>query len=126
MRIYLSPQFSDDSMVCTFSDTSFEINVTKGLLNYTDTFDFTEFPDGEISLEDEHGNELIETELPDNPIWSARKVGGVLYVKILHWVSIHEQRQHILFPDWIDSKDYQEWLEAEEWDYGKDDMEERE
>jgi len=46
----------------------------------TDTFDFTALPDGEANVD------AIETALPINPIRSAKRVDGVLYVELLHYV----------------------------------------
>src|SRR5699024_10168821 len=65
----------------------------------SDTFDFTDMPDGELQLWDDEGNELIETDLSEVPIISARKEDGVLTVEILFSIDINEQDKRLLFPE---------------------------
>lgn len=95
MIIKLSPQVRDNNMI------EYEVteNIIKATINeITDTFDFTEMPDGELDLYDEDGEFLIETSLPEVPIRSAKKVDGELTVEILFTISPHETDERLLFP----------------------------
>lgn len=94
MIIKLSTQVRD------FNKIWYEIEyqkITATINDKTDTFDFTDMPDGELQLHDE-GNSLIETILDEVPILSARKENGVLTVNILFSVDESEQDERILFP----------------------------
>ena len=109
MRIFLSPQVSDDEIKYTFDGDK----ITATLDGATDTFDFSDFPDGELEAEE------IETTLPVNPILSAKREDGVLSVELLNFIAPDESREEVLFPDWIDAEDYRE----EEKPGGKNEME---
>lgn len=90
MRILLSPQvpinegdkinyeFESDKIIATF----------KGV---TDTFDFSGMPDGRA--------ENIETTLELNPIISAERKDGVLYVELLNYTG-KDATEEERFPDW--------------------------
>lgn len=72
-----------------------------------DTFDFTSMPDGELQIRDVHEKELIETTLGINPVNSAKRENGELYVELVNFIKLdapEEQR----FPQWIDANDYKE------------------
>ena len=90
MQVLLSPQrpvngedkinyeFESDKIIATF----------KGV---TDTFDFSSMPDGRA--------ENINTILEVNPIISAERKDGVLYVKLVNYIgegATNEEK----FPDW--------------------------
>ena len=87
MQIKYSPCRSDDSLVYTFDGE-------KVIVNYNgqeDIFDFTEMPDGMA--------ENIKTTLPLNPIISAKREEGILYLELLYFHgpnATHEER----FSDW--------------------------
>lgn len=87
MRILYSPQRSDDTIRYNFGPDI--IQATYG--DQTDTFDFTEMPDGRA--------ENIETSLPINPIIEAWRENGVLHVKLLkfHGPDATEEER---FPEW--------------------------
>ena len=77
-----------------------EKDVIKATINsVTDTFDFTDLPDGELQIYDGEFNNLIETSLDEVPILSARKENGVLTVEILFSIDINEQDERLLFPE---------------------------
>ena len=76
-----------------------EKDVIKATINsVTDTFDFTDLPDGELQIYDGEFNNLIETSLDEVPILSARKENGVLAVKILFSIDSNEKDERLLFP----------------------------
>lgn len=90
MRILFSPQVpavEGQRIHYTFGDDV----ITAEIGGQTDTFDFSEMPDGEAVD--------IETTLPVNPIISARKTNGVLEVILLNFIgpdATEEER----FPTW--------------------------
>lgn len=93
--IKLIPQARDKNMI------GYEVseNIIKTTINgLTDTFDFTEMPDGELDLYDEDGVYLNETNLPENPIRSAKKINDVLTVEILFTINPSETDERLLFP----------------------------
>ena len=95
MIIQLSPQGRDNNKIW------YEIKenkVTATINDISDTFDFTDMPNGELQMYDADGNNLIETTLDEVPILSANKVDGVLTVEILFSIDIDEQDERLLFP----------------------------
>ena len=95
MIIKLSPQIRD------FNKIWYEIEeqkITATINGITDTFDFTDFPDGELKVWDDNGEDLIETVLREVPILSARKENGILTVEILFSIDVNEQDERLLFP----------------------------
>jgi len=96
MRILMSPQAREDNKIWY----GVEENVITATINgVTDTFDFTDVPDGQLQLYDEEGNSLIETELPEIPILQAEKVDGELTVEILFSIDLDETDDRLLFPE---------------------------
>ena len=96
MKVLLSPQVRDNSKVW------YEIEdqkITATINDTTDTFDFTDMPNGELQLWDNEGNELIETALDEAPIISAEKTDGILTVEILFSIDINERDERLLFPE---------------------------
>lgn len=82
---------------------------------YKDTFDFKDMPNGRLELFDENtGEPLIETELPENPIISAERKDGELWVELVMFFGGDE----------IDGERELEWIDAKgvESD-GEDDLE---
>ena len=118
MKILFSPQVREKEVIIyEFTDTT----ITATHKGITDTFDFTDLPDGELQLySDETGEELIDTEL-ENPIQSARKEDGVLYVTLMNYIGLHATHEEC-FPEWIDHTEYVAPEEVED-DYGEDEME---
>ena len=64
----------------------------------SDTFDFTDMPDGELRVWDDFGEVLLKTELPEVPIYGANKVDGILWVELLFTIDIWEDDNRLLFP----------------------------
>lgn len=95
MNILLSPQVRvNDKIWYRVSE-----NIIKASINGdTDTFDFTDMPNGELQVHDEEWNSLIETVLDEVPIISAKKIDGVLTVEILFSIDMNEQDERLLFP----------------------------
>lgn len=118
MKILFSPQVREnEKIIYEFTDTTIKAT-HKGI---TDTFDFTDLPDGELQLyDDETEEELIETEM-ENPIRSAKKENGVLHVKLMNYIGLDASYEEC-FPEWIDHTEYEAPKEVD--DDGKDEMEE--
>lgn len=102
MIIKLSPQIRD------YNKIEYEISenkITATINDVSDTFDFTDIPDGKLQLYDEHdsvgsdGQSLIETTLDEVPILGAEKTDGVLTVEILFSIDIDEEDERLLFPE---------------------------
>ena len=86
MRIKYSPQRIDGQLMYGFDgDTITATYTAEGQEPVTDTFDFSSLPDGEAQVD------LIETTLPENPIRSAKRVDGELYVELLRYVPARPQ-----------------------------------
>lgn len=73
--------------------------ITATINGASDTFDFTDMPDGELKVWDDEGNNLIETTLDEVPITGADKKDGVLTVEILFSIDSDEQDERLLFPE---------------------------
>ena len=95
MIIQLSPQVRENNKIW------YEIEhqkITATINNVSDTFDFTDMPDGKLQLHDEDNN-MIETTLDEVPILGAEKTDGVLTVEILFSIDSKEQDIRLLFPE---------------------------
>lgn len=91
MRVKFSPQVADERIEYIFERDK----ITATIEGVTDVFDFREFPDGELEVD------LIETDLPVQPIMSARRVDGVLEVILLNWISTDASEEE-RFPKWFE------------------------
>lgn len=91
MRIYKSPQVGADEKRFEFEFSGEVIVATFDGIE--DTFDFTEFPDGEVDYS------MIETVLEYNPILKATKVDGILSVELLNFIS-EDATEEEKFPEW--------------------------
>ncbi len=89
MKIYLSPQKSNREIIYEFEDEKIIATID----NVTDTFDFSTMPDG-IMHE-------VETILDVNPIVSAKRVEGELYVELLNFIS-KDATEEEKFPEWLE------------------------
>ena len=89
MRVLLSPQRADRKINYTFGQDI----ITAELDGKTDTFDFSQMPDGEMVE--------VETTLPINPIISARRVDGVLEVILLNFIG-PDATENEKYPDWVE------------------------
>lgn len=88
--------------------------VEKG--RHSDTFDFTDMPNGELQVYDvDTGEALTETLLPENPITSAKRVDGELWVELVMFFGGNE----------IDDERNLDWFDAKEVESdGEDELEE--
>ena len=96
MKVLLSPQVRDNSKVW------YEIKenkITATINNVTDTFDFTDMPNGKLQFYDSNGESMIESTLDEVPILGAEKKDGVLTVEILFSIDIDEKDERLLFPE---------------------------
>jgi hypothetical protein len=87
MWIKYSPCRSDDSLVYTFDGEKVIANFN----GQEDIFDFTEMPDGVA--------ENIETILPIDPIISAKREEGILYLELLYFHGANASYEE-RFQDW--------------------------
>lgn len=87
MFIKLSPVRSDKSIEYIYED---EV-VIATIDGKSDTFDFSEVPDGKLGE--------VETSLPINPIVSAERIDGDLYVVLVNFIS-SDATEEERFPEW--------------------------
>lgn len=106
MKIYLSPQVSDQHITYEFKDKSF----TATLNGVVDEFDFNEFQDGRLDVQS------VKTELEINPIISAEIKNGELFIELINYIGTNASEEE-KFPEWLDSNDLKEGE-----DHGKDDV----
>lgn len=90
IKILYSPQVNElDNIRYTIQG---EVIIVK-FNQLTDTFDFTNLPDGVV--------QGIESTLPVNPIINAERENGILYIEVLNFIkenaSLYER-----FPNWIE------------------------
>lgn len=105
-----------DKLDYTFKEGVVTVYLKRDGEEYTETFDFSSFPDGHLELYDEEGKETVKHSLPIPVLLGAKRVEGVLHVELLKWIDSF---------DGIDSR-ISEWLDVteglEEETNGKDDM----
>lgn len=95
VKILMSPQVRDRNKIWYKIEHQ---KITTTINGVSDTFDFTDMPDGELQLYDAEGNELIKTKLEEVPILGAEKKDGVLTVEILFSIDSNEKDERLLFP----------------------------
>lgn len=95
INIKMIPQVRDKDKIW-YEIEHQKIKVT--INNISDTFDFTDMPDGELRVWDDFGEVLLKTSLPEIPIYGAKKVDGILWVEILFTIDIWEEDERLLFP----------------------------
>lgn len=108
MDILLIPQVRDRSKIW------YEIEhqkITATINGVTDTFDFTDMPDGVLETYDDYGNELIETSLETNPISRAVKENGILYIDLLFSIDADEDDDRLLFPEPMTLDEFNDLME---------------
>ncbi len=87
MKILLSPQRSNRKIKYKFEGEK----VIATIDNVTDIFDFSTMPDG-IMYE-------VGTTLDMNPIISAKRADGILYVELLNFIG-QDATEEEKFPEW--------------------------
>lgn len=80
MKIKLSPQVSERVLNYSFENEKITVNDI--------TIDFSAMPDG------------IMTETEYDFLLSAKRENGILFVELLNPISVTENRQEVLFPEW--------------------------
>lgn len=108
MDILLLPQVRDGSKIWYELEHQ---KVTATINGVTDTFDFTDMPDGVLETYDDYGNELIETSLETNPISRAVKENGILYIDLLFSIDADEDDDRLLFPEPMDLDGFNSLME---------------
>lgn len=109
MKIFLSPQVSTKKIIYEFNEETVSAKISEE----AEVFNFKNVPNGKLELIDpETGEETIKTTLEVNPILSAEKKGGILYLELLNWIS-EDAPESERFPEWIDAKDYKAPVEPE-------------
>jgi hypothetical protein len=88
MQVLVSPQRSDDVIEYQFSGEKITAATVNG---QSDVFDFSTLPDGKA--------EEITTILSVNPIVSAKRVDGVLFVELLNFIGANATEEE-RFPKW--------------------------
>lgn len=96
MKILLSPQVNENKFEYKFGNDV----VTARFNDKTDTFDFSEMPNGII---EEPWND-IETDLDINPILSVERVDGELRIELLNFIGADATEKE-RFPEWFEVKD---------------------
>lgn len=101
MMVLYSPQVSDKEVIYTFNGDI----ITIELDGISDTFDFSDMPDGGLQLYSSEPpfGPLFTTTLPIMPILSAKRENGTLQVELLRFIS----------EDSPDEDKYPEWTEVE-------------
>ena len=87
MKIKFSPQVHTEKIEYTFQGDT----ITATYQEQTEIFDFEGMPNGILTE--------VETNLPINPILSAKKEDGVLYVELLNFIG-EDATEEERFPDW--------------------------
>lgn len=88
-----------------FGETLDELTQLEETGRYVDTFDFRDMPNGKLEVFDNQtGKILVETTLPENPIESAERIDGELWVELVMFFGgdeIDDEREL----DWFDAKE---------------------
>lgn len=90
MEVQLVTQhvLDNKSIVYDYADDILHVTMTFNDEVYEDSFDFSSFSeDGRLLMFDGFGESTIQTDLPINPITSAERVDGVLYLGLLEWIA---------------------------------------
>lgn len=95
MKIYLSPQVSEDNEKIHYSFD--EDIIIARYMGQRDTFNFSSMPNGVA--------EDIATTLSLNPIISAKRENGELWVELFNLIGLDATEEE-KFPEWIDYKGY--------------------
>ena len=88
MHVLLVPQYNPGKEI--IYEFKGEL-ITATIDGITDVFDFSTMPDGVA--------DQIDTILPLNPVLSAKKVNGVLFVELLNFID-EDATEEERFPDW--------------------------
>jgi hypothetical protein len=96
MQVMMLPQFNDQ----VEAEYRFEGEIVTIIINgQQDIFDFSGMPEGAL--------DYVDTELPYDPIISAKREEGILYVEIINFIN-HLATEEEKYPDWVDSSTLEE------------------
>lgn len=101
MKIKYSPTVSFLGRKITYSFEGEKIICN--FLGKEDEFEFSEFPEGVLDFDYINNATRIDTILEINPIVSAKRENGVLWVELLNYIdedATYEER----FPEWFEVK----------------------
>ena len=88
MKVLQIPQRSKRKVFYSFNNEKITVNLN----GQFDTFDFSTFEEGAIF-------EGVETDLPINPLVSAKREKGVLFVELLNFID-KDATEEEKFPTW--------------------------
>ena len=98
MKILYSPCISEEIIRYTFNGEKIIAEIDEEI----DEFDFTDMPDGILeTFNFRTGESLVETILEHNPILSAKREKGILYVELLNFITEDATKEE-KFPNWIE------------------------
>lgn len=92
MQVKYSPQRSDDKIGYEFNGEIITITIGE----VSDVFDFSTIPDGVMVTDEDNP---VVTTLPINPIVSAKRVNGELFLELLYFYGENATHEE-LFPEW--------------------------
>ena len=90
MKVRFSPQVNQNRIEYTFGNDV----ITATLNDVTETFDFSEMPNG---IAESIKSEVFEFD----PVLSAKKENGILYLKLINFIG-KDATEAERFPDWIE------------------------
>lgn len=90
MKVYFSPQVSDERMDYTFDNDV----ITATMNGVTETFDFSGMPNG---IAESIKSEVFEFD----PVLSAKKENNILYLELINFIG-EDATEAERFPDWIE------------------------
>lgn len=99
MKIMFSPQIQEDNserIKFSFEEDFIKIMMPNGTV---DEFDFTEVPDGRLSIDS------IVSSIEKMPILEVYREGGQLYVTLINYIGKNDSTSE-MFPGWIDYTEY--------------------
>ena len=108
MNILLLPQVRDRNKIWYELEHQ---KITATINGVTDTFDFTDMPDGILETHDDEGNILVNTALETIPISRAVKEDGVLYIDLLFSIDAEEDDDRLLFPEPMNLDEFNSLME---------------
>lgn len=103
MKVFLRPQIRFDKFIKYDIYENILVVTIEGI---TETFDFSDFPDGKLILHDDGGNLTIDSKLPEIPLMGAFKKNGETYIDIIFSVKDQEEFNQIDKLDWLDLEEF--------------------
>ena len=98
MMIYQSPIVSNKRVAYEFQGET----ITVHYQDQQDLFNLSFIGEGYFELFNDDGSRKFPTSLPFNPIQSVERNDGVLWVKVLYFISQNATEEE-RFPDWFEA-----------------------